>query len=198
MTLKHQGKKTHIKQVREAEAQSHHKLHSCHGHQQSRENSQTQLSPWGAKSLNPASGVPTLKTWSWQTIPPNLHLALKANGACIHKTHKITKKQFLKCLHTWTHLTQGPAQRKLTEKETFCERDLFAYIKGEIKTSDWRTGIYWAHIWDPTIIVTKDGSWWVTSLCSPSASLQLTGISPKWTCIIVWHTNMWVPPRVNL
>lgn len=132
---------------------------------------------WGVKSLNLTSSTPTFKSCTWETSPPK-HLAVETNRACVHNTTRIqqSEKWFLQGSHG-----------------LICPRD----------TADWEVprfpvnGAYlliwkhWpkrqasnlTHIWELAGVLVRDGGRWMLSLHSPSALLQLVGVSRKkaWT-----------------
>ena len=69
------------KQTGKRKTQSRQKPHPWHSDMQSGVNSQLPPSPWGAKSLDPTSSIPTFKTFTWEMSPQNTWL-------CVYETHK--------------------------------------------------------------------------------------------------------------
>lgn len=81
---------------------SWHQLHPQHSALQSGEKSQLLASPCKPKGLDSISSTPTAKTHQRDKLTKSL--ALKTNGACIHKTYNsIAKKETILNKHVSTH-----------------------------------------------------------------------------------------------
>lgn len=103
-----------LKQVGEAESQSHHKPQPPCNDPQSGGNSQltNQELLFEKQRVHTLNQAPTIKNDLHLRNEPSKHLALKTNGAHIHKIQRTVANEQL----VWTHSPQGPAQKKPFEK----------------------------------------------------------------------------------